>query len=237
LLATLPKSFVCRTILDYGIADGGQFLELGLNAEKVIGIDTSSHMIDLSREKFAGLDFAGYVGSVEVIRQIDKDTVDLVLCINVLGYLTENEQELFFKETYRILRSGGFLVIMTGNELFDLFALNAGTADFFLRNFSQPFASRLLVESKSERFKNADRRNPLKFAVELEKFGFAEIAQTFSQWHKKIPAIANIEAGGDLIAAYEASRDHDLNPNSLPDVEKWKRFFCCSTFASLSRKR
>jgi SAM-dependent methyltransferase len=193
-------------------------------------------MIDIAMNTLKKYDFHGYCGSVEIIRKIKTGSVDLILCLNVLGYLSKREQDLFFKESQRVLKRGGHLLIMTGNELFDLFALNAGTAEFFEKNFLQPMAIELLQQGKSKRFKNADRRNPLNFKAELKLFGLLEVGQSFSQWHKKIPALANIEFNGDLLSARSASRDHSINANDLLSKDEWKRLFCCSMFASLSVK-
>jgi ubiquinone/menaquinone biosynthesis C-methylase UbiE len=236
IIASIPANTTLSTILDYGIGDGGEFMKLGLKPKTIIGTDISPHMIDLAASALSQFEFQGHVGSANAMSNVASSSVDLVLCLNVLGYLTDSDQEIFFKETQRVLKSGGYLLVMTGNELFDLFALNAGTAEFFEHNFSQPFADKLLIEGKALRFKNADRRNPLKFVEELSSHGFKEVSKSFSQWHKKIPALANIEFKGDLLAARSASRDHDFDPNNMPKHDRWKALFCCSIFASLSIK-
>jgi SAM-dependent methyltransferase len=237
IILTYLNGSSVETVLDYGVGDGGEFQQLNLKTKKIIGIDISPHMIEIAVGALAlKYEFEGYVGSTETIKQVKSESVDLVLCLNVLGYLNTNEQDSFFKESNRVLKRGGHLLVMTGNELFDLFALNAGTAEFFKEHFFQLKVDSLLTEGKSDKFKNANRRNPLKFKEELKSYGLLEVAQSFSQWHKKIPALANIEFKGDLLAARAASRDHEIDPNVLSNEDKWKAFFCCSMFASLSMK-
>ncbi len=223
------------TILDFGIGDCGQFAKLDLHPKKVIGVDISQHMLDIAKDS-CSFEFEGYCGSSDVLKDVPNNCADLTLCINTLGYLSGEDQKLFFLEAARIVKPGGFLLIMTGNELFDLFALNSGTSKFFESYFNQPKASDVLLDGKLERFKNADRRNPLNFCHELKKYGFKETAQSFSQWHCKLPSVANREFDGDLRKARAASRDHDFDPNSQPDINKWKSFFQCSMFASMSQK-
>jgi len=232
LLVHLPT---VTTVLDYGIADGGEFQAMGLGATRVIGTDISPHMIDIARETLSGVDFTGLVGSVEVLADVEDAFVDLVLCINVLGYLTEAEQETFFRESHRVLKPGGHLLVMTGNELFDLYALNSGTAEFFSRHFSQD-VDQLLTHAKAERFRNANRHNPLSFGANVARYCFKEISQSFSQWHRQIPTLANIACGGDLQKAYHAARDHGFDANQLPATDRWKALLRCSMFASLSIK-
>jgi SAM-dependent methyltransferase len=193
-------------------------------------------MVRLAESNLSKFTFNGKVGSVEEISFVASGSIDLVLCLNVLGYLNRDDQELFFKESSRVLKKDGYLLLMTGNELFDLFALNSGTTEFFDKHFNQSDVSELLSQGKSTRRKNADRRNPLNFAAEMKEHGFDEIAQAFSSWHKLIPAVANLRWAGDLRTARAQSRDHSFDPNSLPNIDTWKRAFRCSIFASLLRK-
>lgn len=224
------------TALDFGIGDGGQFFKLGLKPKKIVGIDISPQMLVLAEKNLAGLEFESHCGSAEVLKDVKANSVDLALCINTLGYLTKEDQDIFYEEMRRIVRPGGYLAVMAGNELFDLFALNSGTAEFFERYFDQPDTSKLLLEAGSERFKNAERLNPLKFSAVLQHYGFKEVRRSFSQWHRKLPPLANMEFRGDLLKARAASRDHNFDPNTLPEEDKWRALFQCSIFASLSVK-
>jgi SAM-dependent methyltransferase len=224
------------SVLDFGVGDGGATEALGLKPTHITGIDISDSMIRLAESNLSEYTFIGKVGSAEQISSVASGSIDLVLCLNVLGYLTRNDQELFFQESSRVLKKDGYLLLMTGNELFDLFALNSGTAEFFEKHFNQTDVSELLSQGNSSRFKNADRRNPLNFAAEMKDHGFDEIAQAFSSWHKLTPAVANLRWSGDLRTARAQSRDHSFDPNSLPNIHAWKRLFCCSIFASLLRK-
>ena len=157
------------------------------------------------------------------------------MAIDVIGYLNEDEGKRFFQQAFRLLKSGGYLIIMTGNELFDLFALNSGTVDFFSKNFRQNVTD-LLTEGQADRFANAHRKNPLNFKYELAHFGFKEIDLAFSQFHHSVPALINRASGGDLARARLQMRDHSVDPNAWPESDRWKALFNCSIFASLSQK-
>ncbi len=123
---------------------------------------------------------------------------------------------------------------MTGNELFDMYALNAGTTDFFKPHFNVDVIS-TLTEAKAPQYKPALRRNPLNSSVELQHYGFNEIAQSYSQWHRLPPAIGN-KLGSNVAEARMIMRDHAFNPNLLPPQEKWKAMFRSSIFGSLSQR-
>ncbi len=227
-----------HTVLDYGVGDGGEFLQLSLNPKKLIGIDISPHMIEISKTTIpSNIEYLPFVGSTETLRLVDSESIDLFLCINVIGYLSESEREDLFNQINRIIRKGGYFLVMTGNELFNLFALNSGTASFFARHFSQSESTiaDLLSESRTSRIKNATSDNPIAFKHDLINYGFKEINQAFSQWHEIPPALAN-KKYANLREARAKARNHDVNPNVFPPHEKWKALFCCSIFASLSIK-
>lgn len=221
-------------IFDFGCGDGMYIKEFFTpdSVSKIVGVDISNSMIDLASENLKNYDFSGKVGSSYALGTLEGP-FDLGLAIDVLGYLKPADLDVFYRAASKIIRPGGKLIVMYGNELFDMFALNSGTAAFYKTHFGIDVAD-LLTEGKSKRYMPADRRNPLSFAAELAPYGFAEIEQAYSQWHRVPPAIGN--RAGDLSAARLAMRDHDFDPNELPQAEKWKAAFRSSIFASLAQR-
>lgn len=218
-----------KTILDFGCGDGMYLRELCPAATRVVGVDISAPMIELATSNLADMGFSGYVGGPGALARLD-DQFDLVFAVDVLGYLESDDLDEFYRHASRLVRPGGHLIVMYGNELFDLFALNAGTAAFFAKHFSQDVAD-LLVEGRSVQYKPARRKNPLNFGAELAAYGFAEVRQAYSQWHKVLPALGNKDRS-DLSAARMEMRDHSFDPNSLPPSDQWKALFRSSIFAS-----
>jgi SAM-dependent methyltransferase len=234
-LAVLFKKIpVPKRIVDFGVGDGMYMTELvdPLSVEKVIGIDRSKYMLELCSDRLKAFSFRGVLGSVDLLSQIDGQ-FDLGLAINVLGYLDTDELDIFYYEMARLIRPGGHLIVLNGNELFDMFALNQGTVEFFKKNFESD-VSGLLTEGDSRRPQNATRKNPLNYSAEVEPYGFMEIAQAYSQWHKILPAMGN--RGADLAEARLIMRDHNFDPNTLPATERWKAMFRSSIVASLCKR-
>ncbi len=228
---------VYENIFDFGIGDGARFKDLKLGYSNLTGIDISKHMIDLCQENlninYDNKSHNFYVGDQDTLDYIPSNTYDLVLLIHVLGYIPESEHGKLFRNIYRILRDGGKLIISTGNKLFDLFALNSGTRDFFKSEFKVDNIECLLSGANSKRFKNADRVNPLSFNHFLRTFGFEEIKQTFSQFHHIPPEIL-IQNGASIEDARIEARSNYTNANSFSDIEKWRNLFQCSVVVSLS---
>jgi SAM-dependent methyltransferase len=230
-------------ILDFGSGDAKETLSLGFSLNSITCVDTSPHMLKQAKKnvnKLVPFFWGGgkyLVGGVEKLKNLGDSSIDLVLALNVLGYLSEEEEALFFEETVRILRPNGFLVVMTGNELFDLFALNSGTVDFFLQNFGNFDVSKLITEHERPRFKNARRHNPLKQEAILEEYGLRFKRITFSQYHKFPPVLLELDSKLSIREARLGARDFSLDPNSLPSSQHWANFFKCSIFAALYQKQ
>ncbi len=221
-------------VLDFGAGDGSFLMQLGLSMRKIYAVDPSPHMLRIAEDSFQETQFVSLEGSVECLADIPDASVDLALCIDVEGYLEEAELEVLYLELSRVTRKGGFLVVQGGNELFDLYALNAGTTEFFSRNFATD-AVGLLTLSQTQKWSTAPRRNPLNFANHLASIGFEELAQGFSQWHEKIPSALVEFQGMDLLEARLAARNHEFDPNELEHSQRWKALFQCSMFVSLSQ--
>ena len=200
------------------------------------GVDISPHMIGLARENLAEKNCEFHIGGVEVLPSLPGQGVDIVVATNVLGYLSDEEETLFFQESERILRPEGWILLMVGNELFDLFALNSGTSAFFEKEFSVSNASRLLTEGTRTRFGNAKRHNPLKMSKVLENHGFSHVQTAYSQWHKIPPVLAELDSRLEPGEARLEARDHDIDPNDLLPEDLWRAMFQCSMFGVLFRK-
>jgi len=190
-------------------------------------------MIRLAEQQFQDKEFVGCVGGAERLAIVEEE-VDALFCINTLGYLSQEEDAIFWHEAQRLLRPGGFLIIMTGNLLFDLFALNSGTADFFASEFKVDGASSLLTRGDQPRFANARRRNPLQFASELKSAGFRQLDTGFCMWHSVPPELLIANSGRSFREARWESRDFSIYDEMLSEEEKWQMLFRCSIFASVS---
>lgn len=227
-------------VIDFGCGDGMYFQEFiehkrSIKIDKIVGIDISEPMVQLAAENLNGFNFTGKAGGVDVLKEIQGEQFDLALAIDVLGYLSEEELNTFYTQMARLVKPGGHLIVMYGNELFDMFALNSGTAAFYQKHFGLEVAD-LLTEGRSPQYKTADRKNPMNFGAQIRPYGFNEIKQSYSQWHKVPPAIGNKASQDDLAAARLNMRDHAFDPNTLDPRDMWKAMIRCSIFASLSTR-
>jgi ubiquinone/menaquinone biosynthesis C-methylase UbiE len=219
-----------RTVLDFGVGDGSVLKALKLAAKRVYGIDTSDHMIKLAESQFSEREFLGLVGGAERLTDID-DSIDTVVCLNTLGYLDETETQTFWAGIQRLVTPGGYLILMTGNSLFDLFALNSGTADFFRTEFLVDDADSLLSRGREPRFINARRHNPLKFPEELRARGFNHLDTGFCMWHKLPPELLIQRDRLSLREARWLARDFLIHDSMISPEDKWQLYFRCSVFA------
>ena len=223
-------------VIDFGIGDGKELSELGLPLRHIVGIDISPHMISLAKKNLRNFDTDLIVGGVDSLRSVASNSADLVVSTNVLGYLSPDDEKRFFAESFRILRPGGWTLLTLGNELFDLFALNSGTASFFETYFEVANSEKLLTEGASARFGNARRHNPLALETNMNEIGFRKVAYSFSQWHTKPPILEQLETGKTIDEARLSVRNHHFDANSLPLADQWRALFQCSIFGALFQK-
>lgn len=233
--ALIPRELLVpgRRVFDFGCGDAvhfPMFLEAGA---EIAGLDISEEMIGLGRMRLRTIGYAENlirVATVEALKELETQSLDGLLSFNVLAYLTNDEERLFYEQASRAVKPGGYLIVTHSNELFDMFSLNRYTAEFFMNNLIGDEASGCDVASLLSASDTPEqavsynvRENPLSYRFKLRQFGFAEEYQEFINLHSCPPPLIQ----GDRIY-------HDTL--GLPEPQRWKLMFTCSTFGSLSRK-
>jgi ubiquinone/menaquinone biosynthesis C-methylase UbiE len=222
--AMLPE-LANATVVDFGCGDGVLAVEAqSRKAARIIGCDPNQLLIGRARTKLASAEF--HQGGVEILEQLAEDLCDCLLAINVLAYLTDEEEERFYRAAARIVKPGGRLLVTHSNTLFDMFTLNAFTAAFYARNFACEVKSLLQFPDKPQRLSFSIRENPLAYAHKLAGFGFRETRQEFMNFHA-VPPLLSTDDPDDM----DRPRRETLD---WPGAERWKLAFQCSMFASAS---
>lgn len=107
LLALLPRD---RVVADLGCGTGVLLPLLAPHVREVIGIDREEAMLDVARQRIAGLPTARVErGQLDALPLADA-SVDLALCLLVLHHLREIGP--VFRELRRVLRPGGWAVLV-----------------------------------------------------------------------------------------------------------------------------
>ena len=219
--------------LDFGCGEGF-FSELMLRnglAKKVIGLDPSSNLIRIAGENqylSSNVDCEIRLGGSNDLNVIEDLSVDLVIALNVLAYMTRDEETQFYQESNRILKPGGHLLVTHSNELFDLFTLNNLTVDFFSRNFKVDISELLDLKSVDPVATYGIRENPLSYTQKLESFGFEQKKIDFFHHHSDLPRKQNSTARNKVAS--------EMENRSLSDPFLWQEYFMSSTFGVLASK-
>lgn len=209
-----------KTVLDFGCGDG-VMLDHFAGATK-IGIEPDKGLISHARARDASATF--YLGGPAELAKVPDASIDLVLSLNVNAYMTDAEDRAFYEGVRRALKPGGVLVITHSNELFDLFTLNAYTVHFFETHFGTANARWLLVRPSEPADATYNiRENPLTYGRKLALFGLVEERQEFINYHEKPPLL------GKDRAVYRDTLQ-------VPEHDRWKLMFQCSTFGARARK-
>lgn len=209
LIETQPMA-----VLDFGCGDG--VMLAGFPGARLIGIEPDSGLVEQARQRAPRAPLMH--GGVERMAEVPEASVDLVLCLNVLAYMTDAEDRAFYEHAQRVLHSGGTLIVTHSNELFDLFSLNAYTVDFFQRYFGCDPSAMLKHPDKPNTATYNIRENPLTYHSKLERYGFREDKQAFINLHEQPPLMGKSDEMRDTLR------------------DDWTLMFRCSTFASRSHK-
>ncbi|OJX68196.1 class I SAM-dependent methyltransferase [Magnetospirillum sp. 64-120] len=150
-------------------------------------------------------------GSITDLSAWADKSMDVVVCLGVMGYLSPANQEKTYAEIHRVLKDDGVLLLQHINGLFDLFTMNRFTVEFYNRELLPHFFSgqaltdatamvaALLTNAElpEKGTKFASIRDTLEMTTEIpfayaEKargFGFREIDQIFLRMHTLPPML------------------------------------------------
>ena len=107
LLALLPPGL---RIADLGCGTGGMLPVLAPVAGRLIGVDREEAMLDVARERVAGLDNVTLLAGMLDALPLAAGAVDLALCALVLHHVRELAP--VFREVARVLAPGGRVVLL-----------------------------------------------------------------------------------------------------------------------------
>lgn len=218
-------------VLDFGCGDGLLSERVLAAGGQVTAVDSDTSMIAAATARLGATPRAStQVGGVEYFAALPDASLDTLLAINVLAYLHDGQDAVFYRQAFRVLKPGGVLIATHSNSLFDLFTLNAFTVRFFRDNFSVlghdcRVESLLTQPDAPDRLPHSVRENPLAYGVKMRGYGFQEVCQEFAIPHALPPLLLN-EDPDDL------SNRQVPDLEFLPETEAWKKIFVCSIFGS-----
>jgi 2-polyprenyl-3-methyl-5-hydroxy-6-metoxy-1,4-benzoquinol methylase len=126
-------------VFDFGCGTGETIVPLVERGFSVSGCDISQTMVDAAKTiPGVGTITKGGVEAVETIKSINN-----VIALNVLPYLTEEEEDTFWGSLSNSMSSGSVVIGSHTNMLFDLFTFNRYTMEFYRDHMLQYFPAEL----------------------------------------------------------------------------------------------
>lgn len=130
--ANYIRSFIKRgSIFDFGCGTGELFSEFDSADYVYTGSDVSDEMVRIAQKR-TGCTIYRW-GLDDYIQNTPE--ADCIIALNVLPYLSEEDEERFLKETFEKLDKGGILYLSHTNALFDAITANRYTTEFLKENF------------------------------------------------------------------------------------------------------
>ncbi len=123
-------------ILDIGCGLGALVKSLVQNGYDATGIDLSETLVRIGRENLeeAGID-GGRLLVADLFHWEPKSRYTCIIASGVIWYYTLEQRIAFLRRMGEMLTDDGFVICVHRNDLFNLFALNQGTADFISEQY------------------------------------------------------------------------------------------------------
>jgi SAM-dependent methyltransferase len=119
------------SVLDVGCGTGDNSERIAAKGHTVRGVDISANAI----ERYCRRGFEGRVVDLERGLDFPAESFDLVFCSEVIEHLAA--PEVLARETFRVLRGGGHLVVSTPNSAFWLYRM-LGLVGFTVSELQHP---------------------------------------------------------------------------------------------------
>lgn len=121
-------------ILDVGCGVGALMIELLTKSYDVYGIDIADKMIEAAALNLKKNNYEiSRLQLIDILEYQPKITYDSAILNGVIWYY--DNKKIILEKLHSILNPNGYVYIMHRNALFNLFALNQGTLDFFSNSF------------------------------------------------------------------------------------------------------
>ena len=216
-------------IFNTGCGSGELASRLSEAGHVVVGSDRSPYMIERAIANAPQCEFM--VGGVE---DIPGNNWDVIAALDVLPYVSADEEAEFFLAAAGSLKPDGAIVFSHGNMLVDLVTFNRYTVEFW-RDCIIPYITsdeaeresllaairgcltygnepQISADRKSERDRLPKRRiNPLSYPASLAKFGLRVEASLFTRYYPMPPQWADAHDPDLSLAFEDAFKQNDLS--------------------------
>ena len=218
-------------VLDVGCGPGFYCLELSENvgsSGSVVGVDSSSAMLELARARCAGRDNVGLLEGEVTVLPVESESFDRAVCVQVLEYVADVDAAL--AELQRALRPGGRAVVWDVDwATVSTYSRDTALAERVLRAWDEHLADPSLPRTLGARLRSAGFED-----VRVQAHAFAASGrdpETFGA--ALVPFIATFVAGRQGIGPVEAeawaAEQHEL-------MERGEFYFASTQFCYTATK-
>lgn len=111
-------SFIAgKTVLDVACGEGYGCRWLAEKARRVVGVDISAEAVRHANERYGRDNLTFLEGSAEALPFVESGLFDIVTSFETIEHIDAAMQERFLRETLRVLKPDGLLLISTPNKL------------------------------------------------------------------------------------------------------------------------
>jgi 2-polyprenyl-3-methyl-5-hydroxy-6-metoxy-1,4-benzoquinol methylase len=121
-------------LFDVGCGSGENLVTVSRLGHQVSGNDPAPEMVKLAKAHLRehGLEPTSVTcGDVHALNAYPIGAFDVVTALNVLPYLTDDDEDVFYRESRRLITDHGAILVSHRNELVDAITFNRYTVDFW----------------------------------------------------------------------------------------------------------
>ena len=189
-------------VLDVGCGPGFYCLELSEivgSSGSVVGVDSSSAMLELARARCGGRDNVGLLEGEAIALPVESGSFDRAVCVQVLEYVADVDAVL--SELHRALRPGGRAVVWDVDwATVSIHSRDTALTERVLRAWDEHLADPSLPRTLGARLRSAGFEH-----VRVEAHAFAASGRDPEKFGAAlVPLIATFVAGRQGIGKVEA---------------------------------
>ena len=224
LLPSQPKSL---KIFDFGCGTADNIITLSKAGHTLAGCDPSAEMITAaaSKLKTAGIDpKVVHVGGVEAMADEKSGTYDVVMSQDVLPYMTDAEEDDFYKQARRIIKDTGVVIVSYVNPWVDLITFNRYTVEFWAENILPSVTKSAQERDELLQVLKSHITNP---AIPVKGKDVVSEKDIFGQSRKRKDPIScqrDIEKKGFKVDSVEFTHYFPMPPQYIENSEKYSKY-------------
>jgi 2-polyprenyl-3-methyl-5-hydroxy-6-metoxy-1,4-benzoquinol methylase len=234
----LPSTPTNLNVFDFGCGTGAAIVHLAKSGHNVRGCDPAPGMAQVAQLKLreAGIDpDRVYMGNAFSLLNEKSKTYDVVMSQDTLPYLSDDDEEEFYRQAHRITKDDGVVIASGFNPWVDLTTFNRYTVEFWAESVLPFIANN---EHDKKELLDILKSHIAYPDIPMKSEQGRSEKDIFGTARKRVDPVAyqrNVEQKGFIVEAIEFTHYFPMPPQFMEKSEKYSK--CIYEFEDAMRAR